>query len=161
MDMTRDNVLLYEKHDVVTSEVVALDQNRTAMIHGPKVFRVIKPVEDGFEELTAYDSNKDHTDLSCLKNYIGNYLVSVDINSYNKIDFEWNCSKIQDASEDSEIVMITEGRKCTDEEVQFLNELFPEYYNNCFFIKDGKKITPLTNKEKDSDENNENKEVDE
>lgn len=130
--MTRDNVLLYEKHDVITTEAISIEQGKTCMIHGDKIFRVVKPENGEFTVLAQYLSEVDKIDLEPLKDYIGCYMVSVDRDVYNHDKFVWNCVELVSHSDDFEIFSIANHRACTDEEVTMLNELFPEYYDHAF-----------------------------
>jgi hypothetical protein len=131
--ITEDNVLLYEKQNIVQNEVIKQGDDRTFVASGFKIFRVVRPTKDGgFRELCQYDYEKDCIDLSKLHNYQGWYMASVDIDAYNKEDFVWNCIRIDEGSEDSQVFSISENRKCTDEEVEILNRLFPEYFDHAF-----------------------------
>lgn len=147
--MKINNVLLYEKHDVTTSEVVQSDNNQTMFIHGHKIYRIVKPILNDNDELVdhevlcEYNAKSDSIDLSVLRGYIGYQMVSVDVTKYDT--FEWHTVTIVSASDDNDIFLITDNRKCTDKEIEICNQLFPEYYDNCYFIKNGKKITPKDN----------------
>jgi len=130
--MTKDNVLLYEKHDVVHTEALNGEDGKTVLIHGAKIFRVIKPENGEFNVIAQYLSETDKIDLSPLHDHIGWYMVSVDRDSYNNNKFVWNCVELGEGSENSEVFTIINPRACTEEEVVMLNELFPEYYDHAF-----------------------------
>jgi len=131
--MTKDNVLLYEKHDVTTTEALNTDDGKTMLVRGVKIFRVIKPLENGEAEVIAqYLAETDSIDLSVLHDYIGYYMASVDRDSYNNDKFVWNCVELGEGSEDSTVFTIMNSRACTEDEVKLLNELFPEYYDHAF-----------------------------
>jgi len=134
MKMTRDNVLLVEKHDIIQQEILPSlnNQNIKSKIKGIKIFRVIQPINDEFEILCQYDSESDKTDLTALKDHIGKYMVSVDRISENHDGFVWNCFILGEPSDDNMIFSITKCRECTTEEVNLLNEIFPEYFDNAF-----------------------------
>jgi hypothetical protein len=137
------NVLLYEKHDVEVNEVVKQGENRVYMAKGAKVFRVIRPKKVyidkekkhfiwSYRTLAQYDNNTDSIDLSKLNNYKGWFMASLDIDAYNQEDFVWNCIQIGEGTEDNKIFQAINARQCSDEEVEVLNTIFPEYYNNAF-----------------------------
>jgi hypothetical protein len=135
-----DNVLLYEKHDVTKKEVVKADGDKIIILHGAKIYRVVKPVinslEDGptgFETLCQYDAKEDKTDLSPLLAYKGYIMASVDYDNYG--NFVWNCIELQDGSSDAEVFSVRNARECTEEECELLNKVFPEYYDNAFIGK--------------------------
>jgi len=130
--MTKDNVLLYEKHDVVHTEALNNEEGKTILVHGTKIFRVIKPEEGGFNVIAQYLAETDNIDLSPLHDYIGWFMASVDRDAYNHDKFVWNCVELGEGSENSEVFTILNNRECTAEEVILLNELFPEYYNHAF-----------------------------
>jgi len=130
--MTKENVLLYEKHDVTTTEALSTKDGKTYMVNGVKIFRVIKPVKDGFDVIAQYVADEDKIDLSVLKNYTGWFMASVDRDSYDNSKFVWNCVELGEGSEDNQVFTITNNRACTEEEVKLLNELFPEYYDHAF-----------------------------
>jgi len=130
--MTKDNVLLYEKHDVTTTEALNTEDGKTLMIRGAKIFRVIKPENGEFNVIAQYLAETDSIDLSPLHDYVGWYMVSVDRDSYNHDKFVWNCVELGEGSENSEVFTISNHRECTEEEVTMLNELFPEYYDHAF-----------------------------
>ena len=130
--MTKENVLLYEKHDVTTSEALNGNDGKTVIIHGVKIFRVIKPENGEFNVIAQYLSETDSIDLSPLHDHLGWYMVSVDRDSYNHNKFVWNCVELGEGTENSDMFTIKNPRACTIEEVEMLNELFPEYYDNAF-----------------------------
>ena len=130
--MTKDNVLLYEKHDLTTTEALSTEEGKTYMVHGVKIFRVIKPENGEFNVIAQYLAETDKIDLSALHNYVGWFMVSVDRDSYDNSKFVWNCVELGEGSENSEVFTIVNPRACTEEEVKMLNELFPEYYDHAF-----------------------------
>ena len=130
--MTKNNVLLYEKHDVTTTEALSGADGKTIMIHGVKIFRVIKPENGEFNVIAQYLAETDRIDLSPLHDYVGWYMVSVDRDAYDNSKFVWNCVELGEGSENSEVFTIENHRACTEEEVAMLNELFPEYYDHAF-----------------------------
>jgi len=130
--MTKENVLLYEKHDIQTSEALNGEDGKTVMIKGVKIFRVIKPENGEFNVICQYLSETDTIDLSPLHDYVGWYMVSVDRDSYDNDRFVWNCVELGEGTETSDMFTIMNPRACTEEEVEMLNKLFPEYYDNAF-----------------------------
>lgn len=129
--ITYDNVLLYEKHDVQKHEVIGNEEDKQHTVaKGVRLFRVIKPLKDDFEILTQYDAKEDKTDLEPLKDYIGYYMASVDINPYK--EFVWTCVKISSITEDNEVLLLEDVRNCELKEIEILDELFPEYYVHAF-----------------------------
>jgi len=132
--MTKDNILLIEKQSVNQNEFIdnKEKEGQKIKISGFKLFRVIKPVDNGFDIIAQYNHEDDHINISCLKDYIGYYLVSVDRDKYNNDIFVWNCVKLGKGSEDNEVFTISDNRECTKEEVKLLNEIFPEYYDHAF-----------------------------
>lgn len=131
--MTKNNVLLIEKQDVKQTEYINdKETNKKIKMNGFKLFRVVKPVEDGFDVIAQYDHKEDKIDLSCLKDYEGYYLCSVDRDVYNNDIFVWNCAILQKGSDDNEVFRISDNRECTKEEVKLLNKVFPEYYDHAF-----------------------------
>ena len=146
--MDKNKILLYEKQVDKASEVCNTEDGKTYFVRGNRIFRVVKPIFDSegeliaYNEIAQYDANEDRIDLTELKKYVGYNMVSVDFdNIYKK--FEWNTVTIEDFSEDGRIFTIKENRKCKPEEVVLLNQVFPEYYDNAFFIdNNGKTIRP-------------------
>lgn len=135
--ITKDNVLLYEKHDVESNEVIKQGDNKVFMVKGARIFRVVRPKKDGgFRVLTQYDANTDSIDLTKLNYYKGWFMASVDLDEYNKTDFVWNCIRIGEGTEDNKVFQALNPRRCTEEEVEILNEVFPEYFDHAYsFIK--------------------------
>ena len=132
--MTKDNVLLIEKHDSIMQEAVQMEDGTIKFLRGIKIFRIIKPLEDGtFDIIAQFDANENTIDLSVLKDYLGYYGVSVDYDLYNEVKtFVWNCFEIVGGSEDNNVFLLDNARPCTEEEVTLLNKVFPEYYDNAF-----------------------------
>ena len=139
MNINTNNVLLLEKQNIQSHEAVTLDENKVVMMNGFKVFRIVEPVceniENGptdFIELCHYNIQEDKTDLSPLldKKYNDYYLVSVDINQYGK--FQWTICQLNGGMENAEVFSIKDNRICNDEEIEFLNKLFPEYYEHAY-----------------------------
>lgn len=145
--MEKNKILLYEKQPDGAREVCNTDDGRTYFVGGVRIFRIVKPVfdENGnlqeYETLAQYDSNEDRCDLENLKNYVGYNMVSVDYDTEYK-KFEWNTVVIGEFSDDGRVFTVIENRKCTGEEAELLNQVFPEYFDNAFFIdQNGKTIT--------------------
>lgn len=144
--MEKNKILLYEKMIDKSSEVCNTEDGKTYFIRGNKIFKVVKPIFDAneeliaYEELAQYDSKEDFIDLNPIKDYVGWQMVSVDFdNKYHK--FEWNTVTIGEFTDDARVFMITDNRKCTPEECSLLNSIFPEYFDNAFFINaDGEYI---------------------
>lgn len=135
MDMNKDNIILIEKHDKVTNEAIQTDEGKHLFIHGFKIFRAIildDNEENGYKVIAQYDHDNDTTDLSEFQKYIGRYLVSVDRDSYNTDNFVWNCCKLEEGTEDNKVFAIRHHRPCSEDEIELLNRLFPEYYDNAF-----------------------------
>jgi len=130
--MTKENVLLYEKHDVTTTEALSTEDGKTYMVNGVKIFRVIKPENGEFNVIAQYLADEDKIDLSPLNDYTGWFMASVDRDSYDHSKFVWNCVQLGKGSEDNQVFTIENNRACTEEEVKLLNELFPEYYDHAF-----------------------------
>jgi hypothetical protein len=131
MEMTKNNILLYEKHGDVTQEAVNIDDDKKVFLRGVKIYRVIRPLEKGYEVLAEYDKESDRCDLSELVNYENYYMVSLDINPTTN-EFEWNCVILEDGTEDNLVFAIKNGRKCTEEECKLIDEVFPEFKENAF-----------------------------
>ena len=65
--MTKDNVLLIEKHDSIMQEAVQMEDGTIKFLRGIKIFRIIKPLEDGtFDIIAQFDANENTIDLSVL-----------------------------------------------------------------------------------------------
>lgn len=128
MKMKKDNVLLMEKHDIVTNNAV-VDNNKIVMVKGIRVFRVVEPTKHGFKTIAQYDHDKDFIDLSALHKYKNYFLCSVDINDYNKKELIWNCCQIDNGADDSTIFNIKNNRRCTEKEIKLLDSVFVDFYN--------------------------------
>lgn len=136
MKLNINNVLLVEKHDTDVQEAVLTEQKQITFVKGFKIFRLIKPLEEGkFEVLAQYDAHQDSTDLAVLKDFLGFYGCSVDydrIDESGKKQFVWTIFQFVAASDDNQVFAIQDNRKCTSEEIDFLNHTFPEYYDHAF-----------------------------
>lgn len=137
--MNKNNVLLLEKQDESSIEVFEGEQKdvngSTLTAKGIKIHRVVKPTKDGFETIVSYDPTKETVDITPLSSKSGYYMVSVDKDKFN--NFIWTTFVLGDYynSDDGTYSMITikeKIRNCTDEEIELLNEVFPEYYDNCY-----------------------------
>lgn len=138
--MNKRNVLLFEKHDVAVNEFITPENKQPIKVKGLKIYRIVQPKlrKDGtvkeYKTLTTYDAKKDRTDLQCLADKSGFFLVCVDKTPYNT--FVWSRYTISDPVMDDnnnvEVVNIVDARQCTSEEADLLNELFPEYLEKAF-----------------------------
>ena len=135
--ITKDNVLLLEKAENVNTEIMDID-GKVVSLKGMSIHRVIESKDGNFKELVTPDPSKENIDISGILDKEGYYLASVDINQYGA--FVWTCVKLGEAIRnmdkddlDYNIITFSEDiRECTEEEVIILNELFPEYYENCY-----------------------------
>lgn len=131
----RHNVLLLEKLEDETMEFITDDDQQTSKFGGFKIHRIVEPTDDGFETIVQGDPNAESIDISILKEREGYYLASVDKTEDG--EFVWTCCVLGKymATEDlsySTVMLAKPVRICTDEEVEILNEVFPEYYDNAF-----------------------------
>jgi hypothetical protein len=132
--MTKEKVLLFEKHDEnVGGKVTEYFENHD-IENGPKMFSLkgfkILAIYDSDSNLIAHHTNEDdYTDLSCLENKEGYFICCVDKNEYGT--FVWNCFRVGKYL-NKDIIAIVNGRSCTEDEVTLLNSIYPEYYDNAF-----------------------------
>ena len=139
--MTKDNVLLYEKHDTIQQQAVHQTDDKIVMVKGTRIFRVVKPESDGtYKTLCQYDNDSDSTDLSELNNYKGYYMCSVDIYDVDNDYLIWNCVQLEDGTEDNKVFSTINNRRCTDEEIKLLEDLFPNYYEEALKFNNKKHI---------------------
>lgn len=131
MKMNKNNILLYEKHDVKTQEAVMLNDDKNVFVSGVKIYRVIRPIDIGYEVIAEYDKESDKCDLSELVKYQNYYMVSLDINPVTN-DFEWNCCILEDGTEDNVVFAVSNGRNCTPEECNLIESVFPDFKKNAF-----------------------------
>lgn len=129
--LTKDNVLLIEKQNIITRQAIKPDDEKIVFLNGLRLFAVYKPLDNGFDVVAQYEFKTDSINLDNLKKYIGHYLVSVDIEAYNKKQLVWNVCQLLHGADDNKIFAISNGRQCTDEEVALLNNVFPNFYDEC------------------------------
>ena len=133
MEMNKNNVLLIEKQNVVTTNAVKDNEDKIVMLKGLRLVRVIKPLEEGYDVIAQYDYNTDSIDLTNLHNYENFFLCSVDIAPKLNDEYEnklvWNCCTLGNGSEDSTIFSVKDGRECTSDEVKLLNDVFVGFYD--------------------------------
>jgi hypothetical protein len=133
--LKRDNIFLVEFHEPAMNENTEvtkykLDESKAKKAIGYRIYSVYN---SDSERLAIYDANEDTIDLSPLLDKKGDNLVFVSKTENN--DFIWKTTKINDTVKDDNentIISIIGTRECTEEESEFLDEVFPEYLDNAY-----------------------------
>ena len=136
MQLTKDNITLVEFHG---TELVVPTELADKRIHNFKGLRVFRLVNSDCEEKAIYSNASDSCDLSYLKDKLNTNLVFVggtkhsDFAGINQdwVTLSWMTAVITNITDDADEILIDGKRLCTPEEVAFLNETFPEYYDHC------------------------------
>ena len=145
--LTKENTYLIELHGDPQTQVCNLKSGETLAFAG---YRIHTIYNTDSEELARYDNLTDTIDISpiCKK--------EVDLVWVSSIDggktLSWLKSKVEAFSDDHKEIIIKENKVCDPEEVKFLNETFPEWfeYSSC----DPAEFTKKAAKSRDEGEQN-------
>jgi len=134
-NFTKDKIFLIEYFDdndsgSVTEMVVDEEDKKVYKEQGLRVNRIVDTL---YNVVTSYDAKTDCTDLKFFKKFNDNpfYFVSVMVDKYD--NYFWMFMKLKNVDVEIEKgvdhLFVDEYRKCTDEEVTYINSLFPMYYD--------------------------------
>ena len=124
----REKVLLIEFSEVPDVKEIVPVSGRPMEVRGAKVHRLY---DHNSKLLTAYDGEADRTDLSCLSDRGGHFLVTVSAPSDKVSEHHWYRWNVGETI-DNDSVHLLNGIICTPEEVELLDEMYPEYKANAF-----------------------------
>jgi hypothetical protein len=105
-------------------QIVAVD-DKPFEAFGLKPNRII---DINHNVVCQYNADEDTISFAPLEKKEGSFLVSVSAPSSEVADFHWYCQRLGAFIDDKNIHLVF-GRICTDEESEYLNNMFPEWLN--------------------------------
>lgn len=110
--------------------VVKEDSGMVDTYHGLKIKRI---VDGNCEILSDFDPSSECCDMECLRDKQGSFIVSAAAPDNNHEGFHWVVWEIDAMNEDgTQLVFKRNIREADDNEIKLLNEIFPEYIDNCY-----------------------------
>jgi len=134
--MEKHKILLMQFHDEKGNEKVKQMVKNPfdtddVKIYSTAGYKILSIHDHNSKLLTHYQSKEDKTDISCLKDKEGYFIVTVSKNEYgNFFWYRWILGEFLESEND--IIGLKYGRECTEEESFLLNKVYPEYLANAF-----------------------------
>ena len=132
--LTRENTFLIEfvPGDQGQVQAPVIRNDGTSFTYfGLKVMRII---DGNCEVLSQYTVEDDCCSIDCLVGKEGYWVASVAAPDSKQANFHWVLWQIDAINpETTQLVFRSNIRNATEEEVVILNEIFPEYLENCYY----------------------------
>lgn len=145
LEENKEKIILIEISDTRPEiKEYFLEEEQSTIFNSIKGLNIVKAYNYESNLLCSYNYENDCTDLTPLLGKENYNLVIVSVNRFAN-ECIWKITTILTISDDAKIISINGFRECTEEESNFLDNLYPEYRKGCQELTFNKTKNPITN----------------